>query len=239
MPAKFPKNTSSKSYVNTVPNGLLSILPKLWPLAFVPITILVVQRFGHDGANLLLGALFLYLFIQKADLRLRRLMIVLAVFSGLFETANVASGAYTYFGALASPLWISLGWAILGWWFMQLKPALEKVPFNAAFAAISIVIAAASFSNHTLGLTTAISIAGLYALSLSVKQPFAMFAFSSLFAIIAEVSGTYGRIWGYFDLNHAPVPPDLAMLALVYSVVMAFSIWISGYENAERAQSIG
>ncbi len=229
MPAKH-KNVPTQANAD----ALISIVPKLWPLLFVPMTILVVQRFGHDGANVLLGALFLYLVIQKADLKLRRLMITLALFSGIFETANVASGAYTYFGAVGSPLWISLGWAILGWWFMQLKPAAEKISFNASFAGIAVVIAAASFFNHTLGLTTLIAIAGLYALGLAIRQPFALYAFTSLFAIIAEWSGTMGGIWGYFGLNHQAVPPDLAMLALAYSVVMAFSIWISGFENPER-----
>jgi len=213
---------------------LAAAILKLWPLFFVPLTILAVQRFGHDGANLLLGALFLYVFIKKADVKLRRLMIVLAVFSGLFETANVASGAYTYFGTLGSPLWIGLGWAILGWWFIQLKQTAERIPVHASFAAISIIIAVVAAANNTLGLTTIIAIAGLYALSLSVRQPFALYAFTSVFAIIAEWSGTYSGLWGYFDLNGAPVAPDLAMLALVYSVVMAFSIWVSGYENTEN-----
>ncbi len=209
----------------------ISTVAKVWPLAFVPLTILAVQRLGHDGGNVLLGALFFYLFIKKADLKVRRLMIVLAVFSSLFETANVASGAYTYFGTLGSPLWIGLGWAILGWWFVQLQPAAGKIASNHAFWAISVLIAAAAFFNQTLGLTTAIAILGLYALGLAVRQPFALYAFTALFAMIAEWSGTYAGIWGYFDLAHQPVPPDLAMLALAYSVVMAFSIWISGFES--------
>ncbi len=209
----------------------LSFLAKLWPLILVPLTIIAVKQFGHDGANVLLGALFILVFAKKADLKTRRLMIVLAVLSGLFETANVASGAYQYFGALGSPLWISLGWAILGWWFVQLTKEAEKISFNAAFAATAIVIALASFANQTLTLTTPISIAALYALSLAVRQPFALYAFVSLFAIIAEWSGTFGNVWGYFNLNHQPVPPDLATLAMAYPIVMAFSVWVSGYEN--------
>ncbi|MBI2444813.1 hypothetical protein HYV43_00290 [Candidatus Micrarchaeota archaeon] len=214
--------------------SVFSIATKVWPLAFVPLTILAVQRMGHDGGNVLLGALFFYLFIKKADIKVRRLMIVLAVFSSLFETANVASGAYTYFGTLGSPLWIGLGWAILGWWFVQLQQAAGKISPHHAFGAIAVAIATASFFNHTLGLSTAIAILGLYALGLAVRQPFALYAFTALFAMIAEWSGTYAGIWGYFDLAHQPVPPDLAMLALAYSVVMAFSIWISGFENPEK-----
>lgn len=209
---------------------------KLWPLAFVPLTIFAVQKFGHEAANILLGVLFLGLFVWKADLPLRRLMIVLAVFSGLFETANVASGAYTYFDSLASPLWISLGWAILGWWFMQLKDEAAKISNNSAFAFTLIILVAVSFFNHTLSLSTPIALAGLYALSLAVRQPFALYAFASIFALIAEFSGTYAGIWGYFNVNNQPVPPDLAMLALAYPTILAFSIWISGFENQPKKQ---
>jgi hypothetical protein len=211
-----------------------SAIASLWPLLFVPLTLMAVLSFGHDGGNLLLGALFLYLFVRHADLKTRRLMIVLAVFSGLFETANVASGAYQYVGTLGSPLWISLGWAIMGWWVVKILPLARKIPFNAAYATTAAVIVIASFFNQTISLTTPIALAGLYALAQAVRQPFAIYAFTSLFAIIAEFSGTFSNVWNYFNVNGNLIPPDLAMLALVYPIVMAFSIWVSGYENLDK-----
>ncbi|HLD75558.1 MAG TPA: hypothetical protein VI874_00945, partial [Candidatus Norongarragalinales archaeon] len=60
---------------------------------------------------------------------------------------------------------------------------------------------------------------------------FAVYAFSSMFAIIAEFSGTFAGVWTYFDLAKKAVPADLAMLALIYPTVLAFSFWISGYER--------
>ncbi|MDP2717615.1 MAG: DUF2878 family protein [Candidatus Micrarchaeota archaeon] len=208
----------------------------LWPLLFVPLTLMAVLSFGHDGGNLLLGALFIYLFVRHADLKTRRLMIVLAVFSGLFETANVASGAYEYFGTLGSPLWISLGWAIMGWWVVHILPLARRVPFKAAYAVAAGAIVAAAYLNGTLSLTTPIALAGLYALSLAVTQPFAIYAFTALFAIVAEFSGTFSGVWGYFNFDGYPMPPDLAMLALVYPTVMAFSFWASGFEGHAENQ---
>lgn len=209
----------------------LSVLLHLWPLLFVPLTLFAVKSYGHVAGNLLLGALFLYLIVARSDLKTRRLMIVLAVFSTLFETANVASGAYTYHGTLGAPLWIGLGWAILGWWLVQLSPKLKSVPFWPAFGVASAALALASYLTGTLSVQVAFSVAGLYVLSLAIAQPFAIYAFTSLFAIVAEWSGTFAGVWTYYDAAQKAVAPDLAMLALVYPVVLAFSFWVSGFER--------
>ncbi|GEM_PF-1538642 len=202
-----------------------------WPLAFVPLTIVLVQNVGHDAANVLLGALFLFVFIYRSDIRLRRFMIVLAVFSGVFETANLASGSYRLDGAVYSPLWISLGWAILGWWLIKLEPLAKNVSFTAAFVSATVVILLANLATQTLSVGTPLALAGLYALGLAVRQPFALYAFVCVFSILAELSGTFSGLWGYYAADGRPLLPDFALMALLYCAVIVSAIWISGYET--------
>ncbi|MBI3588264.1 DUF2878 family protein [Candidatus Micrarchaeota archaeon] len=219
--------------IGSRPGNAIGKILLLWPLVFIPITLYAVTQFGNPAGNAVLGALFLYLLAFKSGLRARRLMVALAVLGMIFETANVAAGIYKYSGTIGAPVWIALGWAILGWWVSELMPQFSKIGFKPAFVAASAALVAFPFLNHTLGLSTPIAIAGLYALSLSSQMPFAAFAFTSLFAMLAEYSGTAFGAWKYFDLSGSgvAVPPDLAGLAMGYSVVMAFCFWISGYEK--------
>ncbi len=206
----------------------------LWPLVFVPVTLYVVTTFGNSAGNVLLGALFFYLLVRKADLRTRKLMVTLAIVSMLFETANVAAGIYKYAGTLGSPAWISFGWAILGWWVSSLRPELERIEFRHAFASVAIALVAVQLATSSFSLVSSvIAIAGLYALSLASRQPFATFAFVSFFAFVAEHFGPASGAWTYFDLSGsgAAIAPDLASLALAYSSVFAFCSWVSGFEK--------
>ncbi len=208
-----------------------------WPVLFVPATLYAVRAFGHVGADLLLGALFFYLFVFKSGLAVRRLMICLAVLATLFETANVAAGIYKYDGVLGGPLWISLGWGILGWWTDSLRPGLSKISFRHAFAGICAALLLFPLLNGTLSVASAIAAAGFYALSLATTSPFGLFLFTALFSMLAEYSGTAMKVWTYFDLNGsgAAIAPNLALLSLAYSMVMAFAFWVSGYEKTAGA----
>ncbi len=201
-----------------------------WPLLFVPLTIILAKNVGHEAANLLLGAVFLYVFIYRSDIRLRRFMIVLGVFSGIFETANLASGSYSMSGTTVSPLWVSLGWSILGWWLMQLEPLAKRITFTTAFLATIGLIVAANLLSHTFSVGTPFALAGLYALGLAVRQPFALYTFVCGFSILAEMSGTYSGLWGYYDSNGLNILPDFALMALLYCAVIVSAIWISGFE---------
>ena len=209
---------------------------KLWPLALVPLTLFLVKNYGHSAGNLLLGAVFAYLFIKKSDIRTRRLMVVLAVMGAIFETANVAAGLYSYFGTLGSPLWISLGWALLGWWVASLEPILSRVRNKAALYASGAAVMLFPLLNGNFSLSSPIAVAGLYALSLASTLPFAVYAFAALFAILAEYAGTFAGVWGYFNPagTRAAVPPDLAGLAMAYAIVLAFCFWVSGYETLAK-----
>ncbi len=214
----------------------LSILPQLWPALFVPLTLYGVSQLGNSAGDVLLGALFFYLIAFRSDIRSRKLMITLAVLGMIFETANVAAGLYKYGGILGAPVWIALGWAILGWWVVQLEPALGKVQRNAWLVLVSVVIAAAAFLNGSLSLSLPIAIAGLYVISVSSTRPFGVYAFTALFGVLAEFSGPAAGVWNYFSPSGsgAVVPPDLAALALAYASVMAFCSWASGFEPANR-----
>ncbi len=218
------------------PHSPLDRLFLLWPLFFIPITLYAVKAFGHLAGTLLLSVVFAYLFIYKAETRLRRLMIVLVVFSQVFETANVASGAYRYAGIIGAPLWISLGWGILGWWLASLEKEFAKISFKTAFAAICVLLIAFPLANGSLSATSLIAAVGLYLLSLCVSQPFSTYAFTAFFGMLAEYSGTATGIWTYYDtlIGAVPIHPDLASLALAYATVLAFSIWVSGYETGSN-----
>lgn len=217
-------------------DSILQRLFLLWPLVFIPITLYAVKAFGHLAGTLLLSAVFAYLFIYKAEMRLRRFMIVLVVFSAVFETSNVASGAYKYAGTIGSPLWISLGWGILGWWLASLEKEFAKISFKTSFAAICVLLVAFPLVNGSLSATSLIAAAGLYLLSLCITQPFSVYAFTAAFGMLAEYAGTATGIWTYYDtfFGVIPIHPDLATLALAYAGVLAFSIWVSGYETSSN-----
>ncbi|MEM4255105.1 MAG: hypothetical protein QXR53_02130 [Candidatus Norongarragalinales archaeon] len=213
--------------------GIEKKISLLWPFAFVPATLYAAKAFGHLAATVLLSALFFFLFVRRADVKTRRLMIVLAVFSAVFETANVGVGAYKYSGTIATPVWISIGWGILGWWLASLEKEFAKIGFKTAFAAICVMLVAFPFYNNTLSASSAIAIAGLYMLSLCVSQPFSIYAFTALFGMIAEYAGTAVGVWTYYSAagSGIPVQPDLAFLALAYSLILAFCFWTSGFEG--------
>jgi hypothetical protein len=216
----------------------LSLLFSLWPVLFVPLTLYGVSQFGNSAGDVLLGALFFYLVVFRSDLRTRKLMITLAVLGMIFETANVAAGLYKYGGILGAPVWIALGWAILGWWVVQLESSLARVERNTWLLIVSVVVAAASFLNGSLSISLPIAVAGLYVISVSSNRPFGVYAFTALFGLVAEFSGTAAGVWKYFAPTGggAVVPPDLAALALAYASVMAFCSWASGFEPVTQAR---
>jgi hypothetical protein len=207
---------------------------EFWPLVMVPIMLFAVRQFGNNAGNLILGALFFYLIVMKADGPVRRLMIVLAVIGAIFETANVAAGFYSYAGTIGSPVWVSLGWGILGWWVTRLEPTLSKIPFIPAFAISVLMVCSNIVLGSGLTISIPIAIAGLYVVSVCSKKPFGIYAFTTFFGVLAEYSGTATKTWTYYSLSGTglPVPVDLASLALSYAVVLMFCFWLSGYEKA-------
>ena len=230
---KSRRRLSNRGWARMDSNGFLKKISLLWPFLFVPATLYIAKSFGHLAATFVLSVLFFSLFVFKADVKTRRLMLVLAVFSAVFETANIGVGAYKYLGTITTPTWISIGWGILGWWLVSLEKEFSKISFKTSFAAICVLLVAVPWFNNSLSVSSAIAIAGLYLLSLCVSQPFSIYAFTALFGMIAEYSGTAAGVWAYFSPSDGktPVSPDLAYLALGYALILAFCFWISGYEN--------
>lgn len=221
------------------PQNSLESIALFWPLLLVPATLYLVKAYGNIAGTILLGVLFGWIIIYKADVRTRRLMIVLATISAIFETANVGAGLYAYAGTRGSLFWISLGWAIFGWWAIQLTPVLSKLNKKAAFGILGAALLLFPALNGTLSVSSAIAFAGVYFLSLASAIPVGVYVFSSLFGILAEYSGTALGVWNYFDLTKPIgniIPVDLASLALSYSVVLAVCFWISGFENTGESK---
>ena len=208
---------------------------KLWPILFVPATLYVVMQFGNDYANILVAILFFGVFAFKSDMRTRRLMLVLAAMGNIFETANTAAGFYKYIGTLGAPLWIPLGWAVLGWWVASMEGEFRKISMKTGMAVTSAALLLSPLAVGSISISSIIAIAGLYCISLASRLPYAAFGFTALFSIMLEYMGTTIGAWQYFDPmgSGAPIPPNLAALAMAYATALALCLWISGFEKPE------
>jgi hypothetical protein len=205
------------------------------PLLLIPATFIVVLPFGHDAANLFIGAVFAFVFLFKSDLRGRRLMIILSTFAFAFETANVASGFYHYAGHPSLPMWVAMGWAVLGWYIVSLLPVFKKIPEWAALSANAIALLAVAFAYNFWQVTLLFAaIAPLIYTRASSRLPTAFFAFGSMMGLVIEVSGTSLGLWKYSASGGFLGIPEFGQLALGYATVLIFSYWIAGYDRLEE-----
>ncbi|MFA6330027.1 MAG: hypothetical protein WCX64_05095 [Candidatus Micrarchaeia archaeon] len=205
------------------------------PLLLIPATFILVLPFGHEATNLFIGAVFACVFLWKADVRGRRLMVMLSAFAFVFETANVGTGFYSYTGYNMTPLWVAMGWSVLGWYIVSLIPVFRKVPDWVAYAVNALaLLAVAVYFNfwHVSMLFAAVGVA-LFSKTTS-RVPGAFFAFGSLMGLLIEVSGTALSRWTYYSAQGLPTTPEFGQLALGYSVALLFCFWLAGYDRLEE-----
>ncbi len=205
------------------------------PLLLIPATFIFVLPYGHDAANLFIGAVFAYVFLFKSDMRGRRLMVILSTFAFAFETANVASGFYHYVGHPSLPMWVAMGWAVLGWYIVSLIPVFRKVEEWVAVGANAIALLLVAIQYNFWGVTMLFAAAGPYVYTrASSTLPTMFFAFGSIMGLVLEVCGTTLGIWAYTNTAGLPATPEFGQLALGYATVLIFCYWLAGYDRLEE-----
>jgi hypothetical protein len=205
------------------------------PLLLIPATFVFVLPYGHDAANLLVGAVLAYVFLFRADMRARRMMVFLSAFAFIFETANIGTGFYKYTGHALVPLWIGMGWAVLGWYAVSLMPIFKRIPDWAAYAANVLALLAVAAAYNFWPLSLLFAAVGVVLLArASVRVPAAFFAFASIMGLVLEASGTALGRWTYLSGQGLPTTPEFGQLALGYAMALAFCFWISGYDRLEE-----
>jgi hypothetical protein len=205
----------------------------LLPLILIPLTLYAVKSFGHVAGDVIIGAVFFIGIVKFASGSERRFMVILMIFSSLFESINVASGSYKYLGVVWVPLWVGLGWGILGLHLFKNRKLFGKLPPKAAYAlACVLYFATWAYSGFAiLGLIPAIfAVLGVYVLSLSAKLPPSFFLASGFLGVLIEFSGTNLGIWQYFDEAGMPIAAPLSILGLAYASVVTFVLWLSGLD---------
>ena len=205
------------------------------PLALIPIVFAFLFPFGHDVINLFIGAVLFYVFLFQADQRARRLIVILSVFAGIFEIANVASGFYSYAGHPLVPLWVAMGWAVLGWYAVWLVPVFRKIPDWLAFSASTLAILSVSLAYHYWALSMLFAAVGVVLLSkTSTRFPAAFFAFGAIIGLVLEVAGTSLGVWRYTTASGALAIPEFGQLSIGYAMVLAFATWAAGYDSLTK-----
>ncbi len=211
--------------------GLFEFIRIAFPLALIPIVFAFLFPYGHDVINLFIGAVLFYVFLFQADPRARRLIVILSVFAGIFEIANVASGFYSYAGHPLVPLWVAMGWAVLGWYAVWLVPVLRKIPDWLAFSASTLALLIVSMSYHYWALSMLFAAVGVVLLArASTRLPAAFFAFGAIIGLVLEVAGTYLGVWKYTTASGALAIPEFGQLSIGYAMVLAFAAWAAGYD---------
>lgn len=217
-------------------SSLTSDLMKfLVPLLLIPATFIFVIPYGHDATNLFIGGVFAWVFLFKADMRGRRLMVILSTFAFAFETANVASGFYHYAGHPSLPMWVAMGWAVLGWYIVSLMPIFKKVPEWLAVGANALALLFVAIQYNFWSVTLLFAAAGPYVYTrASSTLPSMFFAFGSIIGLVLEVSGTFLGVWAYTTAAGLPTTPEFGQLALGYATVLIFCYWLAGYDRLEE-----
>ena len=216
-------------------NWTSDLVKFLIPLLLIPITFIVLKPYGHDVINLFIGAVFAWVFLFKADLRGRRLMIILSTFAFAFETANVASGFYHYTGHDNLPMWVAMGWAVLGWYIVSLIPLFQKVKEWIAISLNAIALLLVAFAYNFWGVSLLFAAAGPFVYTRgSLTLPTMFFAFGSIIGLVIEVSGTALGMWAYNTATGLPAIPEFGQLALGYATVLIFCYWLAGYDRLEE-----
>lgn len=202
------------------------------PLLLIPLTLYAVRSFGTDAGNAIIGLAFLAGIVKFADVKERRLLVTLTILAALFETANVASGAYKYAGTGLPPLWICIGWGVVGLYLMKNRQTFAMVPAQAAYAAAAVFYPVAWYFTGAVPsmlVASLFAIASVYVLSLASRQlqP-AFFLFAGLAGVLIEFCGTSLGIWTYFDQSGAVIPVNTGSIGLAYAAVVAFGTWLAG-----------
>jgi hypothetical protein len=195
---------------------------------------------GHDFANMLIGAIAFYLFLYESTLRQRRLMIIMQVFAYAFETANVSSGFYHYvFPTMpyysAVPLWITLGWAIMGWWSVRAIDRFRRVPawFSYSIAGAAMISVGFAFDYWMPSMVFAIF--GIYLAERACRQiPVGLIVFATVFGILNEVFGPLSGVWSFTDAHGISHIPEFGLLSIGYAYVLVFCMWLAGYDRFEK-----
>ena len=210
--------------------NLREALTLLLPLILIPITLYGVLLFGHDTGNVIIGIAFFIGVIKFTKTKEeKRFMIVLAIFSMLFEIANVAIGFYKYLDVVMVPNWIGLGWGVLGLYLIRNSSVISRISDQLTYFIMSVVYLSywlASGMQIPILIVVIFAIATIYLLSLSSKFSTSFFGFASLMGVIIEFSGTELGIWNYLDNFGAVVFPNLAHLGMSYAAAIAFVLWL-------------
>jgi hypothetical protein len=202
------------------------------PLALLPITILFVSLWGHAVGTLILGSAMLYYF-TRSGINVKRYMITLAVFSAIFETANVAGNHYAYTGISTVPFWVPLGWSVLGWWALNLKNYLKIQEKNIMAFALIFLTAVSLLSGQSI-LSVLVGLTGLWMISRATNYKFVFFTITFLAALLIEFSGTYFGLWTYS--TPSGLPKDWILLGMSYSVFVGACLWLSGIKKETDAK---
>lgn len=211
-------------------NRLASAAYLLIPLLLVPITFLGALNFGHQIADIIIGIVFFICIINKdTTTKEKKMMIILAVFALIFEEVNVLSGAYKYVNINIVPLWVGLGWAVLGLYIHKNSKVLSKVNnkttyFCALVIYLLIWLAYGARMDHLIALGFALG--SIYVLS-KIDNTATHHLFAGIVGMIIEFSGTGVGLWTYFDNLGKPIVVPLLYLSMVYASIVAFCSWLS------------
>lgn len=206
------------------------------PLILIPLGLFSALYFGHGITNLIMGLAFLICAIKSANPNEKKMMLILTIFALIFEEVNVLSGAYVYSNTKLVPIWVGLGWSILGLYIHKNSKNFahinDKLVYGVAFLIyVSIwLLYGAQISQLT---NLALAISTIFLLS-KIDKNAAHHFFASLMGMVIEFSGTSLGVWTYFDEAGKPIAVPLLTLSMAYAAVIAFCFWIS--ERAKIAE---
>jgi hypothetical protein len=164
-------------------------------------------------------------------------MIVMSIFAMLFETANVAIGIYKYEYTVQIPVWVAIGWGVLGFYIYKNLPITKLLSLkNSLILSFIIfilvwVLMGSSFSGANGIVALLIIIGSIFVLSKSSSFPHSFYLHMALSGMLIEYLGTSIGVWTYFDpATKTVMIVPLLGLGMAYASVMSFCIWISKLE---------
>lgn len=226
-PASFTQSVDPKS-----------ILKFILPLLLIPLILISVNAYGHIAGDIIIGLIFfISIFFFTKTHQERRLMLVMAIFAIIFETANVAIGLYKYIFTIQIPVWVGIGWGVLGLYVYKNLDLTRKINLKNSIL-LSIVLFVVIWLLLGFSLTGSngfvallVLIGTVYVLSFSSTFPHAMYLHMALMGILIEFLGTYLGVWTYYDpATNLAVATPLLGAGAAYASAMAFCIWISKLE---------
>lgn len=207
----------------------------LLPLLLIPLTLYAVAQFGEVAGNIVIGAAFVVGLVKFAKGKEKRFMLILAIFAMIFESINIISGSYRYAGSDLTPLWIGMGWGLVGLYVVRNAPRVaERIGDMAAYA-LAVILYASTLAITGLQppaiVAAAFAVAAVYVLRDASGLPAAFFLFAGATGVLIEFCGPYAGVWSYLDRAGAVMPPPLASMGFAYMAVIAFGMWLSGLER--------